>query len=128
MPLTTIVLNKAEPVLIIPDACPFALGSITGEEDIFREISGIRVNNTLEARITCTTTVDADVKVVWGTSKGSMVNDTGFVSTDSKFHEIFFTGLAESTEYVFQVTAQSDVCDEAGETIVSDYYWFRVCS
>ena len=126
MPLMTLVLNKRN-VNVAPDACPFALGAIAGQEDIFREVSSVRVNNELQARIAFGTTVPATAKVIWGTSKGSMINDTGFVSVDQRFHEIYFTGLAENTEYVFQVVAQSNSCDPYGEEITSDYHWFDTC-
>ena len=130
MPLVNIVLNKDNDLSGggSDDCCPFAFGSIMGQEDLFTETSAgseTRDLNTLQARIVWATTVDASSRVYYGADP-LLDQDTGIVATGNKFHEVLIPNLNIGTLYRFEVESTSTVCNAGGETLRSEVFWFQI--
>lgn len=106
------------------NACgPFLIGTVMGQEDIYRETSPgseTRVNNTLTARIVWATDIPASSRVYYGIDP-ALDQDTGIVATGNTFHEVFIEGLNLDSLYRFKVESVSDDCSV---TITSELYWF----
>lgn len=129
MPLYNIVITKdSEEPELTNNCCPFAFGSVMGQEDLYREDPpGNRVSNTLTARIVWATTVPATSRVIWDLAEsGSFSNDTGIVASNTRFHEVFFPVPQVSTIYKFQVISTSTECNPSGETLQSGTFYFEV--
>ena len=96
MPLVNLVLNKTRTSSGGggggDDCCPFTFGSIMGQEDLYKETtpgSGVRQQNTFQARIVWATSVEATSRVEYGIGETPVYgNDTGVVASGNKYHEV----------------------------------------